>query len=57
MIVGPFVLDQAAFNITGDTPLCFGCGLRNFKALAYLYRYDIPPDQLPGESTQNFKVF
>ncbi|KAK7102542.1 E3 ubiquitin-protein ligase CHFR-like [Littorina saxatilis] len=42
--------DQARYNMTGETPLCFACGLRNFKALAYHYRADIPNDELPADA-------
>lgn len=40
--------DQSQYHLTGEMPLCYTCGLRNFKALAYLYRYDIPQGELPG---------
>lgn len=31
-----------------NTPVCYACGLRNFKDLAYYYRKNIPNDELPG---------
>ncbi|XP_041347959.1 E3 ubiquitin-protein ligase CHFR-like isoform X2 [Gigantopelta aegis] len=40
-------VDQSRFRIDSNTVLCYPCGLRNFKDLAYLYRRDIPSDQLP----------
>lgn len=43
--------DQARYNMTGETPLCYACGLRNFKVLAYQYRFDIPPEELPATVT------
>ncbi|KAK7495546.1 hypothetical protein BaRGS_00013244 [Batillaria attramentaria] len=43
--------DQARYNMNGETPLCYACALRNFKALAYQYRFDIPRDDLPAEVT------
>ncbi|XP_076469271.1 E3 ubiquitin-protein ligase CHFR-like [Babylonia areolata] len=43
--------DQARYNMTGKTPVCFACGLRNFKALVYQYRAEIPRDQLPANVT------
>uniref|UniRef100_A0A667ZRQ0 E3 ubiquitin-protein ligase CHFR n=1 Tax=Myripristis murdjan TaxID=586833 RepID=A0A667ZRQ0_9TELE len=35
-------------RITANTILCFCCGLRAFKELAYKYRQNIPPSELPA---------
>ncbi|KAI8507189.1 hypothetical protein Bbelb_145690 [Branchiostoma belcheri] len=37
--------------LTPDTVICYTCGLRNFRQLAYQYRSHIPRDQLPAEAT------
>ncbi|CAH1232422.1 CHFR [Branchiostoma lanceolatum] len=37
--------------VTPDTVICYTCGLRNFRQLAYQYRKHIQPDQLPAEAT------
>jgi E3 ubiquitin-protein ligase CHFR len=29
--------------------MCYTCGLRNFKELAYQYRRDIPKEDFPGK--------
>ena len=42
-----FILDQMVKDGM-NTVLCYACGLRIFKALAYSYRKNIPKDQLPG---------
>ncbi|GFN96606.1 E3 ubiquitin-protein ligase chfr-like [Plakobranchus ocellatus] len=34
-----------------NTPVCYACGLRNFKDLAFAYRRDIANDQLPATIT------
>ncbi|XP_071848871.1 E3 ubiquitin-protein ligase CHFR-like [Apostichopus japonicus] len=38
-------------NITKDSILCYSCGMKVFKELAYPYRDSIPRDQLPAEAT------
>ncbi|XP_075688818.1 E3 ubiquitin-protein ligase CHFR [Rhinoderma darwinii] len=35
------------YRINGNTVLCYFCGLRNFRDLAYQYRQNIPPSELP----------
>ncbi|XP_076107813.1 E3 ubiquitin-protein ligase CHFR-like [Mytilus galloprovincialis] len=42
--------DQSRFAINSNTALCYTCGLRNFKELAYQYRKDIPRDDLPEDA-------
>ncbi|CAG2197655.1 unnamed protein product [Mytilus edulis] len=42
--------DQSRFAINSNTALCYTCGLRNFKELAYQYRKDIPRDELPEDA-------
>ncbi|KAM3868186.1 E3 ubiquitin-protein ligase CHFR [Diretmus argenteus] len=37
--------------VTADAILCFCCGLRAFKELAYKYRQNIPPSDLPAAVT------
>ncbi|XP_063448138.1 E3 ubiquitin-protein ligase CHFR-like [Mytilus trossulus] len=41
---------QSRFAINSNTALCYTCGLRNFKELAYQYRKDIPRDDLPEDA-------
>lgn len=49
---GEFSFKNAAtFPIDGNTALCYACGLRKFKDLAYLYRFSIPNKDLPAEVT------
>ncbi|KAK5608606.1 hypothetical protein CRENBAI_023240 [Crenichthys baileyi] len=38
-------------RISANTILCFCCGLRAFKELAYKYRQNIPPSELPASVT------
>ncbi|XP_047447597.1 E3 ubiquitin-protein ligase CHFR [Mugil cephalus] len=38
-------------RISANTILCFCCGLRAFKELAYKYRQNIPPSELPAAVT------
>ncbi|KAK2165079.1 hypothetical protein LSH36_55g07059 [Paralvinella palmiformis] len=40
-------MDQAR-GLNSSTVLCYHCGLRNLRDLAYQYRKDIPNDELPG---------
>lgn len=42
---GAFMLSD--YRITGSTVLCYCCGLRNFRELAYHYRQNIPATELP----------
>ncbi|XP_040898165.1 E3 ubiquitin-protein ligase CHFR [Toxotes jaculatrix] len=49
-------LQQANYSLTdcrisANTILCFCCGLRAFKELAYKYRQNIPPSELPAAVT------
>ncbi|XP_043967448.1 E3 ubiquitin-protein ligase CHFR isoform X2 [Gambusia affinis] len=46
---GKFLLTDR--RISADTLLCFCCGLRAFKELAYKYRQNIPPAELPASVT------
>ncbi|XP_041855194.1 E3 ubiquitin-protein ligase CHFR [Melanotaenia boesemani] len=46
---GNYVLTDC--RITANTILCFCCGLRAFKELAYKYRQNIPPSELPAAVT------
>ncbi|KAH9503915.1 hypothetical protein Btru_064136 [Bulinus truncatus] len=52
MVVGDYVCTNQALFVSKDginTPVCYPCGLRNFKDLAYCYRRDIPEEDLPAE--------
>ncbi|KAM6155803.1 E3 ubiquitin-protein ligase CHFR [Rhynchocyon petersi] len=42
---GVFLLSD--YRVTGDTVLCYCCGLRSFRELAYQYRQNIPASELP----------
>ncbi|XP_019362555.1 PREDICTED: E3 ubiquitin-protein ligase CHFR isoform X1 [Gavialis gangeticus] len=42
---GVFLLPD--YRITGNTVLCYSCGLRSFRELAYQYRQNIPAAELP----------
>ncbi|KAM9622530.1 E3 ubiquitin-protein ligase CHFR isoform 1-T2 [Trichechus inunguis] len=42
---GAFLLSD--YRITGNTVLCYCCGLRSFRELAYQYRQNIPASELP----------
>ncbi|XP_051981668.1 E3 ubiquitin-protein ligase CHFR [Xyrauchen texanus] len=39
------------YRITANSFLCYCCGLRFFRELAYKYREDIPPSELPDAVT------
>ncbi|KAG8597365.1 hypothetical protein GDO81_002264 [Engystomops pustulosus] len=41
------VFKLSDYRINGNTVLCYFCGLRNFRDLAYQYRQNIPPSELP----------
>ncbi|XP_039627390.1 E3 ubiquitin-protein ligase CHFR isoform X2 [Polypterus senegalus] len=43
---GVFYLSD--YRITGNAVLCYCCGLRSFKELAYQYRQSIPRSELPA---------
>ncbi|XP_016780219.2 E3 ubiquitin-protein ligase CHFR isoform X26 [Pan troglodytes] len=45
---GVFLLSD--YRVTGDTVLCYCCGLRSFRELTYQYRQNIPASELPGNS-------
>ncbi|XP_055213741.1 E3 ubiquitin-protein ligase CHFR isoform X23 [Gorilla gorilla gorilla] len=45
---GVFLLSD--YRVTGDTVLCYCCGLRSFRELTYQYRQNIPTSELPGNS-------
>nr|XP_055177899.1 E3 ubiquitin-protein ligase CHFR isoform X4 [Nyctereutes procyonoides] len=42
---GAFLLSD--YRITGNTVLCYCCGLRSFRELTYQYRQNIPASELP----------
>lgn len=42
---GVFLLTD--YRVTGSTVLCYCCGLRSFRELAYQYRQNIPASELP----------
>ncbi|XP_070618806.1 E3 ubiquitin-protein ligase CHFR isoform X3 [Erythrolamprus reginae] len=46
---GTFILPD--YRITGETVLCYFCGLRVFRNLAYQYRQNIPSENLPAAVT------
>ncbi|XP_039188287.1 E3 ubiquitin-protein ligase CHFR [Crotalus tigris] len=46
---GTFILPD--YRITGETVLCYFCGLRTFRELAYQYRQNIPSVELPAAVT------
>ncbi|XP_053136497.1 E3 ubiquitin-protein ligase CHFR [Hemicordylus capensis] len=46
---GVFILSD--YRITGETVLCYCCGLRSFRELAYQYRQNIPASELPVAAT------
>ncbi|XP_064209778.1 E3 ubiquitin-protein ligase CHFR [Anguilla rostrata] len=46
---GTFYLSD--YRITANAVLCYCCGLRAFKELAYKYRQNIPPSELPAAVT------
>ncbi|XP_011369658.1 E3 ubiquitin-protein ligase CHFR isoform X2 [Pteropus vampyrus] len=46
---GVFLLSDP--RIAGNTVLCYCCGLRSFRELAYQYRQNIPASELPAAVT------
>ncbi|XP_077812063.1 E3 ubiquitin-protein ligase CHFR isoform X5 [Macaca mulatta] len=42
---GVFLLSD--YRVTGNTVLCYCCGLRSFRELTYQYRRNIPASELP----------
>ncbi|XP_016001511.2 E3 ubiquitin-protein ligase CHFR isoform X3 [Rousettus aegyptiacus] len=46
---GVFLLSD--YRIAGNTVLCYCCGLRSFRELAYQYRQNIPASELPAAVT------
>ncbi|XP_078193970.1 E3 ubiquitin-protein ligase CHFR isoform X16 [Callithrix jacchus] len=42
---GVFLLSD--YRVTGNTVLCYCCGLRSFRELTYQYRQNIPASELP----------
>uniref|UniRef100_A0A8C5S507 E3 ubiquitin-protein ligase CHFR n=1 Tax=Laticauda laticaudata TaxID=8630 RepID=A0A8C5S507_LATLA len=46
---GTFILPD--YRITGETVICYFCGLRTFRELAYQYRQIIPTSELPAAIT------
>lgn len=42
---GVFLLSD--YRVSGSTVLCYCCGLRSFRELAYQYRQNIPASELP----------
>ncbi|CAL1535415.1 unnamed protein product [Lymnaea stagnalis] len=52
MVLGEYVCTNQAVLSANDginTPVCYECGLRNFRDLAYNYMRDIPLGELPAE--------
>ncbi|EHA98713.1 E3 ubiquitin-protein ligase CHFR [Heterocephalus glaber] len=47
----PHVPPQQYYRVTGDTVLCYCCGLRSFRELSYQYRRNIPASELPAAVT------
>lgn len=45
------------YRITGNTVLCYCCGLRSFRELTYQYRQNIPASELPGRETSATQFF
>lgn len=45
-----FFLTLLDCRISANTILCYCCGLRAFKELAFKYRQNIPPSELPGQT-------
>ena len=43
--------DQNRYRIDSTQTLCYACGLRNFKELAFQFRRDIPNKELPDKVT------
>lgn len=41
------VFKLSDYRITAQSVLCYSCGLRNFRELAYQYRQNIPASELP----------
>ncbi|XP_032127248.1 E3 ubiquitin-protein ligase CHFR isoform X12 [Sapajus apella] len=46
---GVFLLSD--YRVTGNTVLCYCCGLRSFRELTYQYRQNIPASELPAAVT------
>ena len=40
--------DSRSSRMSSSTRTCYLCAIKNFKDLVYLYRKDIPSDELPG---------
>ena len=40
--------DSRSSRMSSSTRTCYSCALKNFKDLVYLFRKDIPEDDLPG---------
>ena len=40
--------DSRSSRMSSSTRTCYTCAMKNFKDLVYLYRKDIPSDELPG---------
>ena len=41
--------DSRSSRMSSTTRTCYTCALKNFKDLVYLYRKEIPDDELPGK--------
>ena len=50
MVIIVFHTDQVR-GFTPDSIICFACGLRNFREVAYQYRKSIQADDLPDGVT------
>lgn len=40
--------DSRSSRMSSSTRTCYSCAMKNFKDLVYLYRKDVPSDELPG---------
>ena len=47
--LSPSHVDTRTAMISSTTRVCYYCGLKNFKDLAYKFREDIPTEEIPGE--------
>nr|XP_061804424.1 E3 ubiquitin-protein ligase CHFR-like [Nerophis lumbriciformis] len=45
---GKYSLSDCHSNVSANTIICVSCGLMVFKELAYKYRQNIPPSELPA---------
>lgn len=48
--------DSRSSRMSSSTRTCYSCAMKNFKDLVYLYRKDIPNDDLPGKLNLYFFI-